>query len=769
MSKAPTDLKPPIARREEDRVVYAGAAPEGWPKDVPRQAEGSTEKLLDPPVALPDPYGWLRDDKRKDEEILAHLKAENEFSQGMTQHLEGLRKTLYDELLSTIQETDYSVPRPEGDYYRYSRTFEGKAYTMHCRAPLDKNAGPLKIEWDGKAESPILPGEEILLDVNALAEGKDYCSVGTVKLSPSKKLLAYSADFSGDEKYKIYVKDLNTGKLIFEDDKLETSGSITWGYDDSNVFYLTMDETKRPHKLWRKRFGNEREDEMIVEEKDPQFWSGAWKSRDKKMLFFEVGSSETTEIWFLDLEEEAKSPPDTTVLQCVAKRRYKVLYDVAHRHGHWWIESKTGDETPNKRLFTAPAKANCEDSWALLPDPTTGKPLFDGGYERSFDGVTTFDSRVIAFGREGGIPRVWVLSFGDEDKTAPPKVTKFEALTFDEEAYDVNLSAHYEYDTDKIMVVYDSMNTPPSWTEISLDDLSQRHVVKMKNVPGYKKEDIGCDRYFVTSRDGSTQIPVLRVYRKDVMEKHLADKKPVPTHLYGYGSYGSCCEADFSIRRLPLLNRGMVYVIAQIRGGGEMGRQWYEEPNGAKYLCKKNTFNDFVDVARDLVDGKKLTNPDLLSCEGRSAGGMLIGATINQAPELFKTAILGVPFVDCVCTMIDSRIPLTTNEWEEWGNVNEEKYFQYMMEYSPMQNVKKGAKYPSCLLICGLNDQRVAYWEAAKFAATLRHEQGPESGPVVVKIEMSAGHFSASDRYKYLRELAFDYAYLLDQLGLADK
>lgn len=449
---------------------------------------------------------------------------------------------------------------------------------------------------------------------------------------------------------------------------------------------------------------------MIIQEDDPQFWAGAFKSRDKTILFYEVGSGETSEYWFLNLEEEAKAGSETTTLQCIAKRRYKVLYDVSHRHGWWWINSKTGDETPNKRLFTSPATANCEDSWTLVADPASGKPLFDGGYERAFGGVSTFSTHVIAYGREGGIPRVWVLSFGDEDKSSSPLVAKFEALTFEEEAYDVGLGSHYEYELEKIMVVYDSMNTPTSQMEVSLSDLSKRNVVKVKKVPGYKKEEIGCDRYFVTSRDGSTQIPVLRVYRNDVMDKHKAEGTSVPTHLYGYGSYGSCCEADFDIRRLPLLNRGMVYVIAQIRGGGEMGRQWYEEPNGAKYLCKKNTFDDFVDVARDLVDTKKLTTAEMLSCEGRSAGGMLIGATLNQAPDLFKAAILGVPFVDVVCTMIDSRIPLTTNEWEEWGNVNEEKYFQYMMEYSPMQNVKEGGKYPSCLLTCGLNDTRVAYW-----------------------------------------------------------
>ncbi|CAB9516963.1 Dipeptidyl aminopeptidase BI [Seminavis robusta] len=755
-------LSPPVARREEDRVVYAGAAPPGWDPKIVRQAESSKEKLLDPPVPVPDPYGWMRDDDRKNEEILDHLKKENEYSKGLTKHLEGLRQTLYDSMLSSIVETDCTVPRPNGDFYVYCRTFKGKSYDVICRAPRNKDKPLQTIEWDGTAESHVLPGEEVYLDVNVLAEGKEFCSLGAAVMSPSKKLLAYSVDFSGDETYELHVISLETQEEIFCDPKLIISGSLEWGQDDSNIFYLTMDETKRPYRMWRKWLLSSVEDELLDQEDDPQFSSDMFKTRDKRFVFLEKGSRETSEAWFIDLEAVRESAGNKTKLECLAPRRYRTLYDVDYRSGYWWITSKRGEETPNMCLFTAPAMANCQDEWKLLEGPD-GKPLFDGGYDRALHGVSTFESHVVAHGREGGIPRVWIM--GMDGGTA---VSSFEALTFDEEAYDSGLSGHYEYNTDTIMVWYDSLITPTQWMEISLANLSERVVVKQKNVPNYKKEEYDCDRYLVTARDGSTQIPVLRVYRKDAMEEHQASGKPLPTHLYGYGSYGACEEAEFATTRLELLRRGMVYVIAQIRGGGEMGRQWYEEPNGAKYLCKKNTFNDFVDVARDLVDGKKLTTPDLLSCEGCSAGGMLIGATINQAPELFKFALMGVPFVDVICTMIDSSIPLTTDEWEEWGNVNEEKYFKYMMEYAPMQNVKEGAKYPTIFMTCGLHDSRVPYWEPCKLAATLRHKQSAESGSVCVKVEMSAGHYSASDRYKFYRELAFDYAYLLDQLGLAD-
>ena len=661
-------VKAPVARREEDRVVYAGVAPPNWPKDVPRQSDDSPNKLLDPPVAVPDPYGWLRDETRQKEDVVNHLNAENEYTQSLTKDLETLRGTLYTELLSAIQETDYTLPRPKGDWFRYSRTYEGKSYPTYCRAPRTPE---LNIHWDGSAEAPILPGESILLDVNKLAENQSYCVLGAMAVSPSQKLLAYSVDFTGNEKYQLFVKDIATDEIVDHDPKLEMCGSVVWGKDDNSLFYLKMDATDRPFQLYRRRLNSDGiDDELVREESDPLFWSGIGKSLDNKLFFMESSSSETTETWFLDLDEDEASGSATTRMQCIAKRRFKVLYEVDHRYGKWWISSNV-EETPNMRLFTAPAKANCEAEWTLVKDPSTGKPLFDGGYDRALEGVSAFSNHVIAHGREGGMPKVWVLTMEpstNNNHDEEQKVTKFEALTFPEAAHDVGLSRHYEFDIDKIVVAYDSLITPLQHLEIPLADPAggERKVLKEKKVPGYQKELYGCDRFVVKSRDGKTDIPVNLVYRKDVMEKHTQQNQAVHTHLYGYGSYGACIEADFSSTRLPLLNRGIVYVIAQIRGGGELGRQWYEEPNGAKFLCKKNTFNDFVDVARYLIEEKKLTSPDKLSCEGRSAGGMLIGSSINQAPELFKTVIMGVPFCDVLCTMIDASVKLTTNEWPEW-------------------------------------------------------------------------------------------------------
>eukprot|EP00536_Pseudo-nitzschia_multiseries_P001001 jgi/Psemu1/179995/e_gw1.12.161.1 len=713
---------------------------------------------MDPPVPVKDPYGWLRDDKRENKEVIQHLQAENDYSQEVTKHLKGLQEELYQEFLSSIQETDYTTPRPKERYWYYSRTFEGKAYPQFCRAPKTSEKYGT-IEWDGSKGTPILPGEEAYLDVNELGKDKPYCSVGSVSSSPSQNLVAYSVDFSGDEKYEIHVRNLETGedvllKVIGEDkngEPLESSGDLAWGKDDSTLYYMTMDDQHRPYRLYqRKDWSGDAVDTLMKEELDDLYWCGVGKSLDGKYIFFEAASSETSELWYLPTDDELT----TSEMQCIAPRRNKVLYEVDHGHGTWWIWTNV-DESPNMKLMKAPATANCAGDWKLVED-ASGEPIFDGSFAKSLDSVSVLGSHVVVQGREGGIPRIWVHSI--ENKSV-------RRLEFEEAAHDVGLGAHFEFDTKSIAVSYDSLLTPLQSMEIPLDEDkdSERTILKSKVVPGYQKDSYGCDRLEVLSRDGTTKIPISVVYSKDTMDK-VNNGERVPVHLYGYGSYGSCCEADFDSTRLPLLRRGMVYVIAHIRGGGEMGRQWYEEPNGAKYLCKKNTFNDFVDVARFLVS--EWTTPDLLSIEGRSAGGMLVGSSINQAPELFRVAILGVPFVDVVSTMTDSTIPLTSGEWVEWGNPNEEKYFRYMMDYSPMNSVRSGAKYPSCWLTGGLHDPRVAYWEPAKFAATLRHANPDNENPICLKLDLSAGHFSASDRYKYLRELAIDYSFLLDQLGL---
>lgn len=642
-------------------VFYAGVAPPGWDPDIPRKSNESKETMMDPPVAVSDPYGWLRDDKRENKEVIQHLQAENDYSQDVTKHLNGLQDDLYKEFLSSIQETDYTTPRPRDGYWYYTRTYQGLSYKQYCRAP--KTNEKLEILWDGTADAPILVGEEAYLDINDLAKGRPYCSMGAVEPSPSQNLLAYSVDYSGDEKYEMFVRNLETGEdtefmVIGEDNKdsefLETSGSLVWGKDDLTLYYMTMDAQHRPYRLYQRRNwnGNNPTDTLLKEELDDLFWSDVSKTLDGKYLLFESSSSETSEIWFLPTDEETM----ISEMQCIASRRNKVLYEVEHGNEIFWIWTNV-NSSPNMKLMKAPVKANSADDWNLVED-ANGNIIFDGSLTKSLDSVTVLRSYAVFEGREDGIPRIWIFSI---------KNKSIKRLEFEEAAHDVGLGAHYEFDAKSIAISYDSLLTPPQTIEVILlddDDNEdvQRRILKAKTVPGYHKESYGCDRLEVLSRDGETKIPISVVYSNDAMDK-VKNGERVPVHLYGYGSYGMCCEADFDSTRLPLLQRGMIYVIAHVRGGGEMGRQWYEEPNGAKFCCKKNTFNDFVDVAKFLVS--EWTTSALLSCEGRSAGGMLVGASINQVPELFRVAILGVPFVDVVGTMVDASIPLTAAEWAE--------------------------------------------------------------------------------------------------------
>jgi len=625
------------------------------------------------------------------------------------------------------------------------------------------------------------------LNVNDLAKDFDYCVVEDVEPSPLQERLAYSVDFTGGERYALLVQNVATGELV-ENGSLvnDTDGTLVWGNDDDTYYYLKLDESLRPYQVYRHQISSNQnenlsEDELIFEEPDEMFWLGIHKTMDGRYLMIGSESTETSEVHFLDLQQQQQTrdshEPVAPHVQCLAQRRKKVLYEIDHRHGTWWIHSNVGN-LPNYALFSAPAVAHCQDLWQ--PVLLHGEPLFDGGPgHRSLDDVTCLDSHVLLSGREDGLPRIWLVTLDEEEKDTldqdnsqcsdgKVQLSQVERLEFEEEAFDVGLAANSDFYAKSVLIAYDSLVTPTQYIDIELNNSTNRQLIKERTVPGYDKTLYSSKRTTVLSRDGKTEIPVDLLYRKSVMEEYESSGQPVPVHMYGYGAYGSCEEATFSSSLLPLLDRGIVYALAHVRGGGEMGRTWYEEPNGGKYLCKKNTFNDFVDVAKWLVDDAKLTTPDQLSCEGRSAGGLTVGASINQEPTLFRVAILGVPAVDMVATMADSSVNLVIVEWEEWGNPNEAKFFDYMKHYSPMENVKPNAIYPSCLLSGGLNDPRVQYWEPAKMTAQLRHgAAAKEDRCICLKMEMNAGHFSESDRYKYWRELAFDYAFLLDQLGLA--
>lgn len=734
-------MRPPVAKKVPHTVLF-GKVDEAYV-----QASGGDQRLanrggnpMDPPRTLQDPYFWLRDDTRRDPEVLAHISAENEYAKASTEHLEALRKRLFEELKGHVKETDISLSRPKGDWEYYTRTEEGKSYSIHCRRP----------RYDDGIEK-----EEILLDENLLAAGHSYCSVSTLATSPEDdpQLLAYSVDFDGSETYAVYFQDLSKGKVLKE--VLNgTDGTLVWGVDKSICYYITMDGAQRSSRLWQHKMGRpQSEDILLYSEDDPLFSVGIRKTRDEAMLFVSSSSGETTETRFLQLQQAGSQ---LTMLQ---PRVHGLRYDVAFRDEHFVIATNEGD-APNFKLVTAPLSSPGMKDWTPLLDKI-GKTVMAHDLGRTLDYVTCFAEFCVCAGREEGMTQLWILEF---ESTS---ISKWHRIAWPEQAYDCSLDTNYESSVETIRVAFSSLVTPPAVFDYDIRT-HKRTLLKQKEVPGYNPSLYTSARHEVQAQDG-TMVPVTLLWRVDSVPCNSSGGtvplKPTPLHLYGYGSYGSSMDPSFSIYRLPLIDRGIVYAIAHVRGGAEKGSwQWYEK--GAKYLTKKNTFTDFVSVAEWLVE-QRWTSPDKLSIEGASAGGLLVGNAANMAPHLFQAVLASVPFVDLMVTMCDATIPLTVLEWQEWGNPNEEKYFDYMLSYSPIQQVKK-APYPAMLIQAGLNDPRVPYWEAAKWAQVLRERRtnnDDSSAKVVLKTDMSSGHFSASDRYKYLKESAFEQAWLLEQLG----
>ncbi len=569
---------PPLVKREEDRFVYAGVLPptssdnNGNDKQLIRQSESSTNPLLNPPRPIPDPYGWLRDESRTNPDVLSHLHAENEYTSQMTSHLSSLRSKINEEMVSSIQETDYTTfIKRDGKFWYYTRTNQGQSYKIYCRAPIirDTNTStnnnyddilyPI-IDWNNDPDTPILPDENQYLNVNKLAHSHSYCSVTSVSISPvSHDLLAYGVDFKGNEIYSLHVENLITGEVIIDStkDKAVEIYSLVWGGcpNENIIFYVKMDEAHRPFQVYKKYLDNKKDDELIFEQLNELYWTSVSKSSDYRYLFIETSSSETSEVYYLDLKD------DNSTLKCVATKREKVLYDVDHYKGFWIVTSNV-DKTPNMRLMSCKVGEECGEDWVdmvVQGGSGGGVKLFDGGYDRSLDGVDTFENYLVATGRENGIPRVWVMellsSSDDRDDNNLLVVDQCTQLVFDETAYDVGVGANYDYNTEKLTVYYNSLTTPMQTLEVTMSDPNnedKRKVLKQKIVPGYNKEDYGCERITVKVRDG-TDVPVSMVYRKDVMEKHLASGETLPVHLVGYGSYGACSEADFSTTRLPLV------------------------------------------------------------------------------------------------------------------------------------------------------------------------------------------------------------------------
>lgn len=666
-----------------------------------------------------DPYAWLK--QKDDSEVIAHLEAENAYTAHEMAHTEALQKTLYDEMVGRIQETDLSVPVRIDTYLYYSRTEEGRQYPIFCRKEGDHDAD-----------------EEILLDLNALAEGVDYLSLGLFEVSPDHRLLAFALDTTGAESYTLRFKDLDSGRML--DDEIDgVSYSLEWANDGRTVFYTIEDHAKRPFRLLRHELGQKGGDVQVFEEPDELFRVGLSKTKDHAFLVLSVASIETSEAWLLD----AARPNED--FRLIEPRLEGHRYRVEHRNGLLYILSNR--DAPNSKLVTAPAATPSAANWLTMLEHDPGIML---------NGLDMFEDFLAIYERRSGLRSIRVMAFQEDEGRAgdaPPAVDAHE-ITFPEPVYTVSGGRNPMYRSRTLRLTYTSLTTPASVYDYDMVT-RERELLKRQPVLGdFDKDDYESERLFVTADDGA-KIPVSLVYRRGLERNGTA-----PCLLYGYGAYGMSSDPSFSSHRLSLLDRGMVFAIAHVRGGQEMGRQWYDQ---GKFLNKRNTFLDFIAAGQALIEGG-YTGSDRLAIMGGSAGGLLVGAVLNMAPDLMKAAVAKVPFVDVVNTMLDESLPLTVPEYEEWGNPNDETYYDYIQSYSPYDNVE-AKDYPHILVTAGLNDPRVHYWEPAKWTAKLR-AQKTDGNRLLLKTNMGAGHGGASGRYDALKELAFDYAFILDALGV---
>jgi oligopeptidase B len=679
-----------------------------------------------------DHYEWLRD--KESPETVAYLEAENDYVQARTGHLESLRQQIFDEIKGRTQETDLSVPVRIRDHWYYGRTVEGKQYGLSCRRPV---RDPESWMPPATEEGGVVEDEEVLIDSNELAEGHDFFSLGVSTISPDGRLLAFSTDTAGDERYLLQVKDLATGELL-PDQIPGTSYAATWDLAGEHLFYTTVDESWRPHKVWRHRLGTDPSQDVVVHhEPDERFWVSVGRTRSNKFLVVACGSKVTSEYRLLDAEDP------TGDFRVVAPRRQGVEYGVEHAvlGGRDVLLVLHNDGAENFELATAPVDATSHEQW---------RPLLAHDPAVRLEDVDAFATHLVVSQRSEGLTQLRVLRLGDDG------IASDELLEMEHPIYAVGLGSNPEFEQPTVRFGYTTMATPSAVLQV---DLRTDERVVLKETPvlgGFDPDAYEQHREWATADDG-TQVPISIVVPKGTPRDGSA-----PFLIYGYGSYETSMDPYFSIARLSLLDRGMGYAIAHVRGGGEMGRRWYEE---GKLLHKRNTFTDFVACARHLASSG-WTSAERLVAEGGSAGGLLMGAVANLAPDAFAGILAEVPFVDPLTSILDPSLPLTVIEWEEWGNPLEDpEVYAYMKSYSPYENVEDKA-YPPILAETSLNDTRVLYVEPAKWVAELRHTS-PSGSEVLLKTEMAAGHGGVSGRYNAWKDRAFSYAWVLDRAGLA--
>ncbi|MFE4459950.1 S9 family peptidase [Nocardia tengchongensis] len=679
-------------------------------------------------------YEWLRD--KENPEVIAYLEAENAYTEAQTAKLGPLREKIFEEIKGRTQETDLSLPTRMGDYWYYSRTFEGKQHGVHCRCPIadPDDWTPPKLEADVE-----IPGEEIVLDSNELAEGHDFFALGAYSLSHAGDMLAYSADIRGDERYTLRIKNLRTGELL-SDEIPNIAPGATWSLDGTHLFYQTLDESWRPDSVWRHKLGTEQAaDVRVFHEPDESFWVSIGATRSEQFLVIMTGSKITSENWIL----EANNPEGE--FRVLMPRREGVEYSAEH--------AVIGGEDKllilHNDVVDGVKAVNFVLAEAPLADPAAMKILIPHRDDVRLEDIDAFADKLVLSYRREALPRVavWPLTADGYGE--------LKDIEFDLALFSAGLSANPEWEQPMLRIGLTSFITPtqvfdyvPETGELLL---RKEQVV----LGGYDAGEYVQQRDWAVAADG-TRVPISLVMRRDAVAE------PKPLLLYGYGSYEAAIDPYFSVARLSLLDRGMVFAVAHVRGGGEMGRLWYEH---GKTLTKKNTFTDFVSVARHLVDSG-VTAPDRMVADGGSAGGLLMGAVANMAPELFAGILSNVPFVDPLTSILDPSLPLTVTEWDEWGNPLEDKeVYDYMKSYSPYENVT-AQDYPAMLAITGLNDTRVLYVEPAKWVAKLRATKTGDA-QLLLKTEMSAGHGGVSGRYEKWKEVAFEFAWVLDTAGAA--
>ncbi|MFA8437101.1 MAG: S9 family peptidase [Marinifilaceae bacterium] len=659
-----------------------------------------------------DNYFWMN--QREDPEVIDYLKAENAYTDAVMKHTEAFQKKLYDEMISRIKKTDESVPYKTNGYYYYSRTEGDAEYPLYCR----------------KQKSLDAP-EAIMLDVPDMAKDHSFYSIGGLSVSPDNRILAFSVDTVSRRQYTIQFKDLKSGEL-FADEIPNTTGGIVWANDNKTIFYTVKHpETLLPYKVFKHVLGTGKEqDELVYEEKDNTFYTFCYKTKSRKYIVIGVSSTLSAEYRFIEADH-----PDSE-FKVFHPREKEMEYDIDHYQDHFYV--RTNWNAKNFCLMKTSVDTTEKQNWEMVI------PHRDKVY---LDGFEIFKNHMVISERENGLNQLRIRNWKDG---------KEHYLDFGEETYDAWISMNPEFDTEVLRYGYTSLTTPSSTFDYHMESRTKTLLKQQEVLGDFDKNNYEAKRLWATAEDG-TRIPISIVYRKGLQ---LDGTNPL--WITSYGSYGSNSDDYFSSVRLSLLDRGFVFATAKVRGGQEMGRYWYED---GKLLKKKNTFTDFIACTEHLVK-EKYAAKDKVFAWGGSAGGLLMGAVVNLRPDLYRGIIAAVPFVDVVTTMLDETIPLTTGEFDEWGNPKEKEYYDYMLSYSPYDNVEE-KDYPAMLVTTGLHDSQVQYWEPAKWVAKMR-EMKTDDNSLLIKINMDFGHGGASGRFERYKEVALEYAFVLDQLGVKE-